>query len=332
MHTVEYIDMTDSPQFGALTFDQLRLLVTVADEGSFSAAGRRLHRVQSAVSYGIANLEELLGLRLFDRTGRRPVLTDAGRALLFDARQVLARVGQLESRAAAFSTGIEAEVSLAVDAIFPASKLIAICRAFQREFPAVSLRLHTDVLEGVAARVRSGECTMGITGVSAEGSAGLERRFLTHVELVPVAAADHSLAQHDGALSDAELREAVQIVISQTSSPLAAETSEARHVLSERIWRVADASTKLELIRAGLGWGNLSPEGVHDDLERGSLRRLMLASWGPKPPTGTLVTLTRTDAPPGPAGRWLLDALPALAAAPIADDPPPHRDDVGPSS
>lgn len=63
------------------------MLAAVADTGSFSAAARRLNRAQSVVSYTIANLEQQLGLALFERDGRRPALTEAGRALVADARR-----------------------------------------------------------------------------------------------------------------------------------------------------------------------------------------------------------------------------------------------------
>ena len=62
-----------------LTLDQLRILIAVAEEGSFSAAARRLGRVQSGVSQAVQGLEEALDLALFDRSGRRPVLTEADR-------------------------------------------------------------------------------------------------------------------------------------------------------------------------------------------------------------------------------------------------------------
>jgi hypothetical protein len=71
-----------------VTLDQFRSFVAAADAGSFSAAGRRLGRAQSVVSQTLANMEGQLGIKLFDRSGRIPVLTEAGRALLPDARAV----------------------------------------------------------------------------------------------------------------------------------------------------------------------------------------------------------------------------------------------------
>ncbi len=91
----------------SLTLDQLRLLVTVAEAGTFSEAARRLGRAQSAVNYGIANLERGLGVELFDRSHRRPRLTEAGRGLLSDARGVLEAAARLASRATALAGGLE---------------------------------------------------------------------------------------------------------------------------------------------------------------------------------------------------------------------------------
>src|ERR1700751_2178042 len=70
----------------AVTLDQLRTFIAAADEGSFSAAGRKLRRAQSVVSQTLANLEGQFGVKLFDRTRRRPVLTPQGQVLLTHAR------------------------------------------------------------------------------------------------------------------------------------------------------------------------------------------------------------------------------------------------------
>jgi DNA-binding transcriptional LysR family regulator len=71
-----------------VSLDQIRTFIAAVDEGSFSAAGRRLGRAQSVVSQTLANLEGQLGVQLFERSGRYPVLTGEGRALLTDARAV----------------------------------------------------------------------------------------------------------------------------------------------------------------------------------------------------------------------------------------------------
>ena len=83
---------------GNLTLDQLRVLTTIAETGSFSAAGRRLNRAQSAICQAVAMLEDVQGVTLFDRSGFRPVLTEVGRVLVAQARSVLASAARFTRR------------------------------------------------------------------------------------------------------------------------------------------------------------------------------------------------------------------------------------------
>ncbi|AFK56529.1 LysR family transcriptional regulator (plasmid) [Tistrella mobilis KA081020-065] len=117
-----------------LTLDQLRVFVTVAESGSFRAGAARLSRVQSAVSHAIANLEAELGLTLFDRTGHRPVLTAEGQALLSNARDILLRIDALKARARGLGEGVELELSLTVDTLFP---IDAVGRPWRRCVPHI---------------------------------------------------------------------------------------------------------------------------------------------------------------------------------------------------
>ena len=83
----------------AVTLDQLRTFIAAVDEGSFSAAGRKLRRAQSVVSQTLANLEAQLGIKLFDRSARYPRLTEEGRSLLPDARAVADNIDGFKARA-----------------------------------------------------------------------------------------------------------------------------------------------------------------------------------------------------------------------------------------
>jgi len=92
-----------------VSLDQLRAFIAAVDEGSFSAAARRLRRAQSAVSELVSNLEAQIGVQLFNRTERYPKLTPAGALLVADARSVVANVGVLKARAKGISGGLEPE-------------------------------------------------------------------------------------------------------------------------------------------------------------------------------------------------------------------------------
>lgn len=295
------------------TLDQLRTFVTVVDEGSFSAAGRRLRRVQSAVSTAMANLEGQLGVELWDRSSRVPTLTDQGRAVLASARRVCAEADALRGLADGMTQGLEASVSLCVDVLFPLTALVELCAAFAAEMPAVDLRVDTQALSAVSARVLSGAASIGV--VSPMGAVpGLERRALSAVRMIPVVAAEHPLARHRGAVPSATLERHVQLVLSERLE----EGVPDQAVLSPRTWRIGDLYTKHALVRAGLGWGNLPEHMVRDDLRARRLVALRPAAWGEDEHTLVLSLVHRPGATFGPAHRWLADRLAALCERELA--------------
>ena len=292
-----------SPPF-APTLDQLRVLTAVSDSGSFSAAARRLHRAQSAVSYAIANLEQQLGLELFDRRHRTPVLTEAGRAVLADARRIGQAMDALRARATGLTAGLEAEVGLAVDVMFPTDRLVALLEAFAGQFPTVALRLRIEALGAVVQLVQDRACTLGISGPMGIRGDAMEHRLLCHVHLIPVCAPGHPLAHLPAPLSRGALNAHTQLVLTDRS-PLT--EGQEFGVLSARTWRLGDLGAKHALLRAGLGWGNMPEPMVRDDLAGGRLVRLRTSDEASHP--FALHLIHRRDAPPGPAGRWLADRL-----------------------
>jgi DNA-binding transcriptional LysR family regulator len=287
------------------TLDQLRVLVAIAETGSFSAAGRRLHRVQSAISHAVCAMEEQFGAPLFDRTARRPVLTPTGESVLAIARTVCARADALRELVDTIRRGEEALVEFAIDVVYPTRALTAACRDFAAAWPAVQLRLHTDTLGPVADLVRDGTCVFGVIGPAAD-TRGLVPRYLGGVRMVPVVAPTHPLANEPPGIPTDRLAEHVQIVLSERATP--AETPD-QGVLSPRTWRVHDLQTKRALLLEGLGWGNLPEPMVAEDLAAGRLVHVQPDAW---PAEGMLLGLsavTRRDDAPGPAGRWLLERL-----------------------
>ncbi len=287
---------------GLPTFDQLRIFLAVVEAGSFAGAGRRLNRATSAISYGIANLETQLGLALFERQGtRRPRLTEAGRAVLVEARAIGQGVDGLRARVRGLADGLEAEVGLAVDVMLPSEALAAVLRDFAAHYPTVALRLHVEALGAVSHLVLERRAVIGIAGPLAAELPGLDCRVLGSVALVPVAAPTHPLARAD-VLAPGMARDHVQLVLSDRS-PL----TEGRDfsVAASRTWRLADLGAKHALLLEGIGWGNMPLPMVASDLAGGRLVRLALPDHpGVEYP---LAGINRSDTPPGPAANWLLN-------------------------
>lgn len=289
---------------GQPSIDQIRIFLAVADEGSFNGAARRLGRAISVVSYGIANLEAQLGVVLFDREGsRRPRLTEAGRAVMASARAVADDVDALMARVRGHNQGLEAELTVVVDVMFPTAALARLLHEFLDAFPTVDLRLHVEALGAVAGQVLAGEADLGIAGAVVVDDPTLERMAIGAVELVPVAAPGHPLARL-ATIAPGLGRQHLQLVLTDRST-----LTEGRDfsVLAARTWRLGDLGAKHALLRQGIGWGNMPLHVVADDLEHGRLVRLAMPEGGSI--TYPVYAQWRRDSPAGPARAWLLDRL-----------------------
>lgn len=293
----------------ALTLDQLRVLVAVAETGSFRAAAKRIRRVQSAVSHAIATLEAQLGVALFDRSGRRPLLTPEGRALLADAKAILLKLDAMRARARGLGEGVELGLSLVVDTLFPTEALACALREMHAAYPSVAVQLHAAPLREPLAALRERRCNLAITVGETFREPHIELEALSSVRFVAVAAVDHPLATRDaGAPIDAqELAEHLQIVL---ADPTRQTEGQDIGVLSPGTWRVDGQDIKHLLIRSGLGWGRLPHWAVERDIAEGRLVRLDVAALGRQ---GEVVLEAylghRTDEPLGPAARALRHAL-----------------------
>jgi DNA-binding transcriptional LysR family regulator len=293
----------------ALTLDQLRTFVAIADARSFRAAAGRLSRVQSAVSQAIANLEKELSIRLFDRSGYRPALTPEGQALLADARAILLKVDTMRARARGLGEGLELGLAIALDPQFPLGLAAAALKDLHDTYPSVTVQMWTAPLGAAIVALREGRCALAITAADLpDPRIGLES--LLFVPRAAVAAATHPLAARskDGApLTSAELADHLQIVVPDPS-PL----TEGRDfgVLSPGTWHVSDNETKRALILAGAGWGSLPLWLIERDLAEGRLVRIAVAEFGPQGETFVRAYLARrTDQPLGPAARAFREAL-----------------------
>lgn len=291
------------------TLDQLNILLAIVDTGSFAGAARKMGRAVSAISYGISNLEAQLGLRLFDREGtRRPKLTDAGRAVLAEARAAALVIDGLRAKVKGLLDGLEAEIDLAVDVMLPAERLGRVLRMFASEFPTVQLRLHVEALGAVTAMVLDGNAGIGISGPLSAGVPGIESRLAGSLPMVPVAAPDHPLGRM-AEIPPGAGRDYIQLVLTDRSRFTEGQDFS---VMSPKTWRLADLGAKHALLREGIGWGNMPLPMIEPDLIAGTLVRLHM----PDHVGGTyrFAGVWCRATPPGPAASWLLDQFVTLGA------------------
>src|SRR5579862_9866305 len=149
---------------------QLAAFVAVAEEGSFTRASDRLHVVQSAVSANIRNLERELGARLFDRTTHKVTLTEAGRALLPEARATLQATTAARDAVDAVRGGVRGTVVLGtMQGQGNVVSVAAVLAEFRAQHPGVQVHIrHGAGGSGeMALQVREGQLDLAFVAAPA---------------------------------------------------------------------------------------------------------------------------------------------------------------------
>lgn len=180
------------------TLEQLRQFVATADSGSFSAAARHLGKAQSAVSTAVGMLEVDLGVALFDRSHRNAQLTDAGRVLLLEARELLRQAEQLDQRAQTLSGGADAELSMAIDEALPYTAVASLLREIAQRYPALELLLLNGTATEVADYVAQGRAGLALQIDRGPVQQHFEQRHVGTVPQGVFVAVDHPLGRWPG--------------------------------------------------------------------------------------------------------------------------------------
>jgi DNA-binding transcriptional LysR family regulator len=283
----------------------LHVLVTIVDEGSFSAAGRKLGRAQSAISQAIATLETLQGVALFDRSRYKPHLTEVGRVLVDHARLVLASAARFEAVAAGTRVGLEAELTLAIDPLVPTAPLIDSLRAVGETFPDLPVSFSTEGLGGSLRRLRDGSAVLAICLLLPNVPEDIAAYPLLRIGMRPVVAPSHPLATLGRPATRDDLEVHVQLVLSDPVDPGGA----AYGLSSARLWRFVDLGRRFDFLLAGFGWCRMPEHLVAAPLAEGRLIAIEIED-DPTPQDGLVIYAAhRRDRALGPAGRWLLDTL-----------------------
>jgi len=298
-----------------VSLDQLRAFIAAVDEGSFSAGARKLRRAQSAVSELVSNLEAQIGVVLFDRSERYPKLTPAGVLLVADARSVVTDVDLLKARAKGISGGLESELSVVVDVLFPIEAIAESAKEFRERFPRTPLRLYVEALGGAYKPVLDGRCSLGIVGSLPVAPEPMTLERLQAVDMIMVAAREHPLALIKGVVPKTELARHVQLVLTDRTELTAGREF---GVMSPLTWRLGDLFAKHAFLLKGLGWGGMPLHAVQRDLHEGRLAKLSVEDL---PDEGLILPMSAvylTANPPGPAGRWMIERLRRCSNQPAA--------------
>jgi DNA-binding transcriptional LysR family regulator len=255
------------------------------------------------VSTGVALLEADLGVELFDRSRRTPMLTDAGRVLLGEAQQLLRQSRALDNRAQAFAGGAEVRLTLALDEGLPYPAVIEMLGGFADAFPALELTLLNGASAEVAGWVAAGRADLAFQFCRQPVGPALEQRLIGSVRQLLVAGAGHPLTR----LAEVGRRELAQHRQLILHGDL--DTDEA---FSPMVWRSNSFYNIAELVAQGHGWAVLPLNIARYQSVETQLVELGSAALALAPLPVQL--LWPSGVPLGPAGGWLGERLTLLLA------------------
>jgi len=282
----------------------LEVVDAVARNGSFSAAAKELHRVPSAVSYTVRQLEEWLAVPLFARRHRDVELTPAGAWFLKEGRSVIKKMMVTRQQCQQIANGWRGQLSIAVDNIVRPERTRQLVLDFYRHFPDVELLVSQEVFNGVWDALADERVELAIGATQAIPVGGRYAfRDMGMLSWQCVVAASHPLAQQQEPVSDDRLRNWPSLVLEDTSRSLPKRIT---WLLDNQRRLVAPDWASAEVcLSAGLCIGMVPSHFARPWLDCGEWKALTLEN--PFPDAACCLTWRQNDA--SPALQWLLDYL-----------------------
>lgn len=284
-----------------LSLDALQVLDAIARGGSFAAAATELHRVPSAITYTVQQLELDLDVMLFDRRGHRAKLTGAGFELLTEGRQLLRAATDLECRIQQVAKGWETELRIAVDTIIDPQRLFPLLAEFDKEASGTRIKIMTEVLGGNWDALISGRADLVIGATSDVPSGGGYATLpLGKLQFAFVAAPTHAICKEAQPLSETTILKYRAVSVADSSRNLPVRT--VGLLSGQDVLTMPSMHTKIDAHVAGLGVGFL-PLPIAKFEERAG--RLKILDVEISKPGGETVIAWRPNRT-GKALRWFI--------------------------
>ncbi len=277
---------------------QLEYVLAVAEEASFTRAAARTHVAQPGISAQVRRLEEELGERLFDRSGRTVTLTAAGEAVLPFARAALSAVAAARAAVEDLSGLVRGQVSVGMVTACPVELMPAAVAGFHREHPDVEVSLIEDDSDGLLAGVAGGAIEVALVGLADDPPAGIAVQVIADEPLYAAVAREHELASRSSVPVRALAEHDLIALPRGTGGRTALETACARAGVAPRIViEASDPRVLAAMAQRGLGVAILPDSGWEDltlvPTVRPELRSSLVLAW-------------REAGPASPAARALI--------------------------
>lgn len=252
-----------------ITLEQWRAFVAVVAAGGYSRAAETVHKSQSSVTYSVQKIERLLEVSLFEKQGRKAVLTPAGELLCQQARNLLERADAVERDAAALGADWDPELRLAVDLVYPTWVLLHSLERFAAERPRTRIQLFETVLGGTDEALFERAVDLAIGTHVPQGFTGDP---LMRVRFVAAAHPGHPLHRLGRSLTLDDLREHRHLLVRDTA--LQHTRDSGGWSGAEQRWTVSNKATQIAAACMGLGFAWFPEDAIRKELEGGQLEPL----------------------------------------------------------
>ncbi|WP_114193198.1 LysR family transcriptional regulator [Edaphovirga cremea] len=278
--------------------EALIAFVEAASAGSFSAAARKLRKSQSTISSAIANLEADLGLSLFDRQSRHPVLTAHGKRVLSHVQEILAASERLDALAIRLAGQIETRLTFVLSDTYQPTHHETMLNRFEQRYPDIEFECLIAEDEDVIDLLQTGRAHIGMLEVQPGYPPDISfARLPEQTEMALFVSGAHPLA------TEAEVTPEKLSTIRQLS--LNTYTRRDNPKPQGLTWSAPSYLMLLEMAEQGFGWAML-PRWMVKQFGHNKLIELSSRGW---PKIISVDAVWSKNTPPGPAGRWLLDQL-----------------------
>jgi DNA-binding transcriptional LysR family regulator len=289
-----------------LTLESIEVLDAIARKGSFAAAAESLFRVPSAITYTVRKLEEDLDVSLFNRTGHRATLTDAGAELLQEGRHLLQAANELEARVKRIATGIETELTIAMSDALPMATLLDLLERFYQQNFGTRIKVLNEVYGGVWDALMTGRADISI-GAPGDGPAGggYSNKMLCHLDFEFAVAAHHPLAHLPDPLKNQDIVQYRSISAADSSRNLPPRTSGI--LKGQDVLTMPNMQSKLEAQIKGIGVGYLPKFLAEKHIASGELIIKQVTESKHEVPMH--LAWRNSDRAMGKAQQWLLKQI-----------------------
>lgn len=296
-----------------ISLDSLEVLDAIDRKGSFAAAAESLFRVPSAITYTVRKLEEDLGVALFNRSGHRAELTEAGIELLREGRLLLSSASELETHVKLVASGIETELTIAINELFSLDAIYKILHKFYVQNLSTRIKVIREVYGGSWDAIVSGRAAITLGAPGERPSALYSSKLIGTLEFSFAVSVNHPLANLNEPLMNSDIVQYRAISAADSSrvlTPYSSGILAGQHVLT-----VPDMNAKLQAQIAGLGVGYLPKKMAEHHANKGELIIKTVAE--PKPKSTSFLAWNNNG---GKAQQWLVEQLKQLTLDELLTD------------